>query len=122
MSYNWGPFFLVPSEKLHDLSGRVTLREEFNGELLQKELAELGFSGVPFKATNPWYYRRKGKDTWVKIGESADQANWFSVRWDTTTLKNGDYEVLGLMNVLLKQGAEEHVICRQNIANVTIKN
>ena len=122
MSYNWGPFFLVPSDHLHNLCGKVTLREEFNEELLQKDLKELGFDGVAFKATNPWYYRRKGRETWVKIGESDNRKNWFSVPWDTSTVENGDYEILGLVNVMLKKGDEEHVISRQRIADVTIKN
>ena len=42
MSYNWGPKFIVPSEALGDDSGDVLLREEFDEDLLQKELGELG--------------------------------------------------------------------------------
>ena len=122
MSYNWGPFFIVPSEKLKTFSGRVVLREKFDEGLLQKELNSLGFLGMPFKATNPWYYRKKGTGTWFKIGESDDQANWFSVPWDTTSLKNGPYQILGLMHVLVKEGDKEFVICRQNIADVKVEN
>ena len=114
--------FIVPSEKTNSFSGRIVLRERFDEDLLKKELAGLGFSGVPFKATNPWYYRKKGDDTWIKIGESDDKENWFSVPWDTTALKNGTYQVLGLMHVFAKGGNQELVICRQNIADVKIIN
>lgn len=75
MSYNWGPFFIVPSERIDTLSGKIVLREKFDEELLKKELGELGFSGVPFKSTNPWYFRKKNKETWIKIGESNDRGN-----------------------------------------------
>jgi hypothetical protein len=60
MSYNWGPYFIVPSETLKTFSGRFLLREKFDEELLNKELEDLGFSGAQIKATNPWYYRKKG--------------------------------------------------------------
>lgn len=30
MSYNWGPFFIVPSEKTSTFSRRVVLREKFD--------------------------------------------------------------------------------------------
>ncbi|MFH0812903.1 MAG: hypothetical protein V2A69_08705 [Pseudomonadota bacterium] len=122
MSYNWGPFFIVPSEKTSTFSRRIVLREKFDEELLKKELAELGYSGVPFKATNPWYYHKKGAEMWIKIGESDDRENWFSVPWDTTTVENGNYEVLGQMHVLVKEKDKELVIFRQNIADVTIEN
>ena len=122
MSYNWGPFFIVPSEKTSMFSRRIVLREKFDEELLKKELAELGYSGVPFKATNPWYYHKKGAETWIKIGESDDRENWFSVPWDTTTVENGGYQILGQMHVLVKEKDKELVIFRQNIADVTIEN
>jgi hypothetical protein len=122
MSYNWGPFFIVPSEKTSSFSGRIVLREKFDEDVLKKELAGLGHSGVPFKATNPWYYRKKGNDTWIKIGESEDRENWFSVPWDTTALENGDYQILGQMHVLVKEKAQEYTIARQNIADVKVIN
>ena len=122
MSINWGPNFIVPSKKLTNLSGKLVLRESFDGELLKQELAELGFSGVPFKATNPWYYRKKNTETWIKIGESSDKENWFSVPWDTTSLVNGNYQVLGLMHVFIKEGDKELVIFRQNIVDVKVEN
>jgi len=120
MSYNWGPHYIVPSEALKTYSGIVRLREEFDEDLLQKELDELGFRGVITKVTNPWYYRKKNNNTWIKIGESADKSNNFPVTWDTTKLKNGKYEVLGLMHVFVKKGDVEHTIAGQNIVEVTV--
>jgi hypothetical protein len=122
MSYNWGPAFIVPSENLKTFSGRVVLREQFDEDLLIKELDSLGFSGVPFKANNLWYYRIKGTRTWVKVGESDNRANWFSVPWDTANIKNGPYEILGLMNVLVKDRERELVILGQSIAEIQVEN
>ena len=122
MSYNWDPLFIVPSENLKTFSGRIVLREKYGEDLLKKELDALGFSGVPFKATNPWYYRKKGTGTWVKIGESDDRANWFSVPWDTASLRNGTYQSLGLMHVVIKEGDREVVTFRQDIADVKVEN
>lgn len=59
MPANWGQHFIVPSKNLVNLSGRVLLRESFDDELLKKDLTELGFSGIPFRAVNPWYFRKK---------------------------------------------------------------
>jgi len=122
MSHNWGPHFIVPSEVFEDYSGSVLLREEFDEDLLQKELGELGLSGPIMRVTNPWYYRNKNTDTWVKIGESDDIDKNFPVHWDTTSLKNGQYEVMGLMHVFVKTGSEEKGIARQNIVEITVKN
>ncbi len=122
MSVNWGPHFIVPSKKLSTFSGKVVLRESFDEELLKQELDELGVPGVPVKATNPWYYRKKNTETWIKIGESSDRENWFSVPWDTTSLANGDYQVLGLMQVFIKAAEQELVLSRQNIVDVKIEN
>jgi len=122
MSYNWGPKFIVPSEALGDYSGDVLLREEFDEDLLQKELGELGLSGPIMRVTNPWYYRKKDTDTWVKIGESDNIDENFPVNWDTMSLENGQYEVMGLMHVFVKKGSEEIGIARQNIVEVTVKN
>jgi hypothetical protein len=122
MSINWGPHFIVPSETLRAFSGKVLLREDFNEELLKKELEALGYSGAPFRATNPWYYRKKDSETWIKIGESADRQSDFSVQWDTTALDNGAYQVLGLMHVFVKKGDVEFAVARQNIVHVTVEN
>jgi len=122
MSVNWGPHFIVPSETLRAFSGKVLLRENFNEELLKKELEELGYSGTPLRAINPWYYRKKDGETWIKIGESSDRQSDFSVQWDTTALKNGKYQVLGLMHVFVKKNNEEMAVAKQNIVDVTIEN
>jgi hypothetical protein len=122
MSKNWGPHFIVPSEAFEDYSGAVLLREEFDEDLLQKELEEFGLSGQIMRVTNPWYYRKKYTDTWVKIGESDNIDENFPVKWDTTSLQNGQYEVMGLMHVFVKEGSEEKGIARQNIVEITVKN
>ena len=122
MSFNWGPFFIVPSEALKEYSGHVQLRERFDEDLLAKELRQLNMSGPIVKITNPWYFRRKGEDTWIKIGESEAIEDNFPVSWDTTQLDNGEYEVLGLMHAIVKVGGKELAIARQNIVDIVIKN
>ncbi|MFZ5905922.1 MAG: hypothetical protein ACOYVJ_00755 [Nitrospirota bacterium] len=122
MSLNWGPYFIVPSEVLQEYSGGVLLREEFDEDMLQKELEEFGLSGPITRVTNPWYYRKKNTDTWVKIGESDNIDENFPVNWDTTSLENGQYEVMGLMHVFVKIGSDEKGIARQNIVEITVKN
>ena len=122
MTNNWGPHYIVPSETLKSYSGGVQLREELDEEILRKELEEMDISGSIERISNPWYYRRKGSETWVKIGESQDRNNNFPVRWDTTTLKNGQYEILGLMHVFVKQDGGETAIARENVVEVTVKN
>jgi hypothetical protein len=122
MSFDWGPHFIVPSADLKTLSGIVRLREECNENLLNKELDALGLSGSLMKISNPWYYRKKDTQTWIKIGESEDKQENFPVSWDTSNLENGEYEVLGLMHVFVKRENSEHIIARQSIVEVTIKN
>ncbi len=122
MSYNWGPRYIVPSDVLKSYSGAVRLREQLDEDLLRKELEELGLTGPIVRVANPWYYRKKNTDTWIKIGESEDRQENFPVRWDTTNLENGRYEVLGSMHVFVKKGDEEKAIARQNIAEVTVEN
>ena len=122
MSYNWGPHYIVPTEVFESYSGVVVLREEFDEGLLQKELKELGLSGHIARVTNPWYYRKKNSDTWIKIGESGEIERNFPAKWDTTKLENGQYEVMGLMHVFVKKGREEKGIARQNVVEVTVEN
>jgi len=122
MAYNWGPHYIVPSEVLKTYSGAVRLREELDEDLLRKELEELGLLGPIVRVANPWYYRKKNTDTWIKIGESEDRQENFPVRWDTTGLENGQYEVLGLMHVFVRKDSEEKAIARQNVAEVTVEN
>jgi hypothetical protein len=122
MSQNWGPHFIVPSAVFDNYAGSVLLREEFDETLLHKELEALGISGPVSHVTNPWYFRKKNTDTWIKIGESDDIDENFPVDWDTTVLENGQYEVMGLMHVFVKQGNDVKGIARQNIVEVTVKN
>jgi hypothetical protein len=122
MSYNWGPRYIVPSEVVKKYSGSVLLREEFDEELLAKELKELGLTGPVLRVVNPWYYRLKSTSTWIKIGESMDKQANFPVRWDTTALTNGKYEVLGLMHVFVRKNGDEVAIARENVVEVTVVN
>ncbi len=122
MSYNWGPHYIVPSEIFKSYSGNVLLREEFDEDLLHKQLEELGFAGPIVKITNPWYYRKKNTDTWIKIGESDDRSSHFPVMWDTTSLQNGQYEVMGLMHVFVRKAGRDMTIAGQNIVEVAVEN
>ena len=122
MSYDWGPHYIVPSEVLKRFSGVVKLREQLDDELLGRELDALGLAGVVKRIVNPWYYRKKGTDTWIKIGESDDKAENFAVALRTTDLENGQYEVLGLMHVFVEKDNVEHAIARENVVEVTIEN
>jgi hypothetical protein len=120
MPFDCGPHFIVPSESLTSFSGVVRLRESLDEELLHKEMEELGISGAVVKITNPWYFRKKGTGSWIKIGESQDMEENFPVRWDTSGLENGSYEILGLMHVSISEHETEHVIARQSIVDVTV--
>ena len=122
MSYNWGPHFIVPSDTLKKFSGHVLLREYFDEDLLNKELEQLGLEGTVEYVTNPWYYRKADSSTWIKIGESENIRENFPVSWDTTSLENGEYEILGLMHVFVKRNGEKHAIARQNIVSISIEN
>jgi hypothetical protein len=122
MPYNWGPRYIIPSEVLKTYSGSIQLREDLDEQLLQKEMAELGMSGPVVRIVNPWYYRRKDTDTWIKIGESEDKQQNFPVRWDTTGLKNGQYEVLGLMHVYVRTNGEEKALARENVVEIAVEN
>lgn len=122
MSYNWGPHYIVPSKVLKSYSDRVQLREQFDEELLKKELETLDMSGSVTRVTNPWYYRKKENDTWIKIGESEDRHENFPVSWDTRDLDNGQYEILGLMHVSVNKSGELKTIARQNMVEITIEN
>ena len=122
MSINWGPYFIVPSKAAKDFSGIVVLRENFDEDLLREELKNLGLAGAVVRVINPWYYRKRGEDTWIKIGESDRREDNFPVRWDTSHLPDGTYEVLGLMHVVVKMDDQESMIARQNVVEVMLKN
>jgi small-conductance mechanosensitive channel len=122
MSYNWGPHYIVPSGVIKSYSGAIQLREELQEDLLEKELEELGFKGPVVRIVNPWYYRKKNTETWIKIGESTDKAQNFPIRWDTAKLENGQYEILGLMHAFVRQNGDEVAIARENVVEVTVEN
>jgi hypothetical protein len=122
MSNDWGPHYIVPSAVLESYSGNVVLRENFDEELLHKEMESLRVSGPITRVVNPWYYRKKNTDTWIKIGESEDKREDFRMRWDTSNLANGQYEIMGLMHVFIKQDGEQVAIARQNVVEVTVEN
>ncbi|MFH0769601.1 MAG: hypothetical protein V1932_08610 [Chloroflexota bacterium] len=124
MSYDWGPHYLVPTGVIKTYSGNVLLREEYDQARLYKELEELGLTGRVVRINNPWYYRKKNTDTWIQIGESQDEHKSFSVRWDTTNLENGQYEIMGLMHVFIEEenDGKGRAIARENIVEVTVKN
>jgi len=98
------------------------LRETLDDDLLQKELESLGIRGAIIKIVNPWYYRKKGNSTWIKVGESSDRQENFPARWDTTALSNGQYEIMGLMHVFVKKDSAEVAIARENRVEVTVQN
>jgi hypothetical protein len=122
MPHNWGPHYIVPSGVMKSYAGAVQLREELDEDLLRQEMEELKLTGPIVRITNPWYFRRKGTDTWIRIGESTDRQQNFPVRWDTTALPDGQYEVLGLMHVFIKTDGGETALARQNVVEVTVKN
>jgi len=65
---------------------------------------------------------KKGSDIWIKISESSDRTENFPFRWDTTIIPDSKYEILGMMHIFVKNGSVEHVVARQNVVEVSIKN
>ena len=99
MPYDWGPHYIVPSSVLKSYSGAVVLREQLDEDLLKKELELQGITGPVLSISNPWYYRKKGATTWIKVGVSETRSENFPARWDTTGIDNGQYEIMGLMQL-----------------------
>lgn len=122
MSYYWGPHYIVPSSMIEAYSGIIQLREDYDEDSLHKELQELGISSSVLRVVNPWYYRKKGSPTWIKIGESEDKEGNFWVTWDTRRLENGQYEVMGMMHVYTGTGGNTNIIARQNKVEITVQN
>jgi hypothetical protein len=122
VSKNWGPRFIVPTISIKKYGGCVLLRETLDEELLKKELDALGIEGYPRSVTNLWYIREKGVQTWLKVGESSRWEQDFAVRLNTREFKNGLYQILGFMNVLVKTDNGELTVARQNIAEFNLKN
>jgi hypothetical protein len=122
MPRNWGPHFIVPTGTSGKYSGPVRLRETLDRQLLAEELQELRLPQKVVRILNPWYYRKRGDESWIKVGESDDEKGNFAVTWDTSGLENGSYEILGLMHVFVKEGTREIAIARQAVTPVTVRN
>ncbi len=146
IQYDWGPHYLVPSKALRNYSGCVVLREDFDEELLRKQMDLRGLSGCVARIRNLWFFRKKYAETWTKIGESCDISGNFRVKWNTTCLENGLYEILGFMiatinsitmdvftlahgeyekwykPIPVKRYSEKWIISEQNVAEVNIEN
>jgi hypothetical protein len=122
MSYKLALYYVFPSEIFKTYSGSVLLREKFDGALPDRELEKLDFSGPAVRISNPWCYRRKNSDMWIKIGESEARQRYFSLMWDTTSLRNGQCEIIGLMHVFVKKDGEGRAIVRENVVEVSVEN
>ena len=118
----WGPQFIVPSVSLKTYCGCVLLRENFDDDLLKKELQSSEVSGYPVGYNNCWYIRRKGTRGWIKVGESSDRLFDFGIRLDTTEFPNGPYQVMGFMSVRVKTERNELIYSAQNITDFEISN
>ena len=112
----------MPTGTRRKYAGPITLRETLDKGLLAQELAELGLPRKVLKIVNPWYYRKQGAETWIKIGESSDETANFPVTWDTTKLANGAYEILGLMHVFVANGSTQAAIAREAVTPLTVEN
>ncbi|HQL91484.1 MAG TPA: hypothetical protein PLQ15_12890 [Syntrophales bacterium] len=120
---SWGPQFFVPTITIKHYSGRVLLRETLDDEMLRKELQAMKIDGNPVGFSNGWYIRKKGTQSWIKIGESTVREHDFAIRLDTTELENGTYQVLGFMSARIRTAdMKEIVVARQNIADFEIRN
>ena len=120
---SWGPQFFVPTITIKHYSGRVLLRETLDDEMLRKELQAMNIDGKPVGFSNGWYIRKKGTQSWIKIGESTVREHDFAIRLDTTELENGTYQVLGFMSARIRTAdMKEIVVARQNIADFEIRN
>lgn len=122
MPFKWGPHFIIPTQSINTYSGHVKLRETLDRNLLVKELEELELPTHVVKISNPWYLKKQGTETWIKLGESIDEKKNFPVDWDTTQYENGQYVILGLMHVYYKHNGQEGAIVRQSATEVTVQN
>ncbi len=122
MAANWGPQYTVPSLLRRTFSGRITLSEALDRDLLRQELVGLDMPTDVVRVNNSWYYRRINSENWLAIGESDDGENGFAVEWDTSVLPNGRYEVIALMRVVARQGIEEKTIAHPHFTEVVVRN
>ncbi len=119
---NWATHFTASSDTSRTFSGRILLREEIDEALIRRTLDQLGLMGPIVKIKNQWFIRKVGEDTWLQVGESDEKASSFPVQWDSSTVQNGDYELLEQMNVFVKAGNEQKVVSRTNTLKVAVNN
>jgi hypothetical protein len=119
---NWGPQFFVPTIAIKKYCGGVLFRGNLNDDLLKKELEFLNLEGSPTAYNISWHIRKKGIQTWIKVGESFNRVMDFGVRLDTAEFEDGTYQILGFLNVTVRSEGREFVVSRQSIADFEIKN
>jgi len=122
MSESWGPQCIVPSPLRRTYSGTVTLSESFDQDLLRQELVAHEMPTEVVRVNNSWYYRGINCESWLAIGESDDRENGFPVEWDTSLIPNGRYEIIGLMQVVAREGMSQRAIAHPNFVEVVVKN
>jgi hypothetical protein len=120
--HNWGPRFIASGDAARVLSGRVLLKEELDEGLLRRDLDSMGLSGPVVRVMNHWFIRRLGEETWLQLGASDEPSSGFQLSWDSSTVSNGDYEVLEQMNVFVKDGSQQRVVARTNAVRVAVNN
>jgi len=119
---NWGPQFFVPTIAIKKYCGSVLFRGNLNDDLLKKELEFLNLEGSPTAYSISWHIRKKGSQTWIKIGESFNRVMDFGVLLDTAEFKDGTYQILGFLSVAVRTEGREFIVSRQSIADFEIKN
>ena len=124
MSYNWGPYLIIPSEALKNCSDVVKLQTEHDKGLPPRQLEDLGTyrwatPGNIVAITQTWYYRKKKTKTWIKIGDPNDKLEDFNVMWDSTGSKDAPYEVLGRLRVFVRKGDAEDDVAGDSAAQIT---
>ena len=122
MSINWGLHYTATSDTSRVLSGRTLFKAEIDEALLRRDLDSMGLSGPIVGIMNDRYVRRVGQDTWLQVGTSGEKDSNFPILWDSTSVENGDYEMLDQMCVVVKEGATQSTITRQNIVRVAVQN
>ncbi len=122
MSINWGLHFTATPDTSRVLSGRTLFKAEVDEALLRRELDSMGLSGPILGIINDRYIRRVGQDTWLQVGTSGEKDSNFPILWDSTSVENGDYEMLEQTYVVVKEGATQTAIARQNIVRVAVQN
>ncbi len=119
---SWGPQFFVPTVAISKYCGCVLFRGSLDDDMLKRELITLKLDGSPSAYNLGWHIRKKGVQTWMKIGESFNRVMDFGVRIDTSEFENGTYQILGVLSVTVRTEGKELVVSRQSIAEFKINN